>query len=107
MQKSFSLCLFLLVLGVAGTAMLLPVDAEAMDFDGRCFCGMTSTGSFTGVSDNDCPWAKMNAFQQADVCGTDGTCEFTVLFDEGGCSPDGPTRFEYDITVRQSCNICF
>ena len=106
MQKLSLYFLLAAALAVAGFALMAP-NADAMDFDGRCFCGMFSTGDFIGVSDNDCPWARMHAFQLADACGVDGHCDFDVLFDQGGCIPDGPTVFKYKITVRSRCNICF
>ena len=97
-----------LALGVAGMSiLLLPGDAGATPGNGDiCVCGPTVTKAVTGVSTVDCAWALMDASHKANACGTNGNCEYTVVYDEGGCTPDGPSLFEYDLTIRQSCEFC-
>ncbi len=107
-MSKLSMSLILIVaLGVVGTSvLLLPGNVQAIPGGGPCFCGPTITKAVTGVSTVDCAWALMDASHKANACGTNGYCEYTVLYDEGGCTPDGPSLWEYDLTVRQSCEHC-
>ena len=93
------------VAALAVCLMLMPAaDATAA---GNCFCfGMNQTKTFTGVSSQDCPWARMDALHQAHAwasCGVDGFC--VEQYQELGCAlPSAP--FNFGLVFTWKCQIC-